>query len=96
MAVITERGPGTSVTEIAEHAYAQVLAEHPSQLVRVVEHYPDDGQSICGEHFDEITVTAAGDPRWTPWERSEMIALVGEGVLDDMPPLPPDPDATVP
>lgn len=38
LAVITDRGPGTSVTNVAEHAYAKVRSEYPDEIVRVVEH----------------------------------------------------------
>jgi hypothetical protein len=64
-----------------------IRVQHPG--ARVVEHYPPEPG--YPEHFDEIVVTAAS-LRWRSIPVEEMVAQLGEQVLDDMPALPPDPD----
>jgi hypothetical protein len=88
IAVVTERGPGMSITNVAEHAHAALTKQFPGPL-KVVEHYPDD--DYRGEHFDEITVTRR-TPSWRPLATEQMVAWCGPSVLDDMPELPPDPE----
>jgi hypothetical protein len=87
-AVITERGTGMSVTNVAEHAHAALAARWPGARVRVLEHYPAEGDS--GEHFDEITLDR-GRPVWRRIPTEFLLAELGDAVLDDLPPLPPDP-----
>jgi hypothetical protein len=87
IAVVTERGPGMSVTNVAEHVHAVLTKQFPGPL-RVVEHYPDDHR---GEHFDEITVMRR-TPSWRALATDQMVAWCGPSVLDDMPELPPDPE----
>jgi hypothetical protein len=94
LAVITERGPGTSVTNVAEHAYAALAHRYPGRL-RVVEHYPAETGVDDAEHFDEITLLPTGAPRWRRIPIARIIGWCGPTVLDDMPELPPDPDDTV-
>lgn len=60
LAVITESGQGTPVTDVAERAYAAVRARYPR--ARVFEHYPELRDEP--ETLDEITVVD-GCPAWT-------------------------------
>ncbi len=94
LAVITERGPGTSVTNVAEHAYAALTRRYPGPL-RVIEHYPAESGVDNAEHFDEITLLPTGAPRWRRIPIARITGWCGPAVLDDMPELPPDPDDTV-
>lgn len=94
LAVITERGPGTSVTNVAEHAYTVLARRYPGGRLRVVEHYPADTGVDDAEHFDEITLLATGAPRWRRIPIARITGWCGPTVLDDMPELPPDPDDT--
>lgn len=89
LAVVTERGPGPSVTNVAEHAYAALSRLHPGPL-RMIEHYPP-GATSMGEFFTEVTVVD-GLPKWRRLRTPDLVAQVGAGVLDDMPDLPPDPE----
>lgn len=89
LAVITERGPGVSVTNVAEHVHAALSAAYAGRPLRVLEHYPPEPGEL--ESFDEITVVA-GQPHWRRLSTPDLIAAVGAAVLDDMPPLPPDPE----
>jgi Family of unknown function (DUF6166) len=89
-AIITERGPGMSVTNVAGYAYAALAARWPGPGLRVFEHYPAGTGVSLEEHFDEITL----DGRATRWQRVTnewLVSVLGPGVLDDMPDLPPDP-----
>lgn len=79
VAVITERGPGTSVTNVAEHAYAAVRRDHPG--ARVFEHYPAEQGVSDQEHFDEITVTN-GRPSWVPWPAAAIALWLGPEALE--------------
>lgn len=99
-AVVTERGPGRSITNVAEFAYALLKRQIPG--ARVVEHYPprcghienliaEYSQSTT-ETFDEITLQPDGQPSWRRISPTEMVSILGQKVLDDMPNLPPDPD----
>jgi len=60
LAVITETGDGTPVTDVAARAYAAVRERWPE--ARVFEHYPRSRDEA--ETLDEITVVD-GQPRWT-------------------------------
>ena len=84
--VITERGAGTSITNVADVVVPLIRARYAS--ARVVEHYPPEPGSP--EHFDEI-VSTAECLRWHRIRVEEIVALLGEQVLDDVPVLPPDP-----
>ena len=84
--VITERGAGTSITNVADVVVPLIRARYAS--ARVVEHYPPEPGSP--EHFDEIVATAEC-LRWHRIRVEEIVALLGEQVLDDVPVLPPDP-----
>jgi hypothetical protein len=90
-AIITERGPGMSVTNVAAQAYAAAAARWPGAPIRVFEHYPAGMGADAAEHFDEITVSPSGAPVWHPVRTADLVAVLGTGVLDDMPELPPDP-----
>lgn len=89
LAVVTERGPGPSVTNVAEHAYAALSRAYPGPL-RMLEHYPP-GATSSGEFFTEVTVVD-GHPSWRRLRTADLVARLGAGVLDDMPDLPPDPE----
>lgn len=60
LAVITETGDGTPVTDVAGRAYAAVRERYPE--ARVFEHYPELRDEA--ETLDEITVVD-GRPAWT-------------------------------
>lgn len=60
LAVITESGEGTPVTDVAARAYAAVRERFPA--ARVFEHYPESRDEA--ETLDEITVDN-GRPAWT-------------------------------
>ncbi|MDN5851802.1 MAG: hypothetical protein L0K86_02945 [Actinomycetia bacterium] len=60
LAVITEAGDGTAVTDVAARAYTAVRAKFPH--ARVFEHYPEFRDEA--ETLDEITVLD-GLPSWT-------------------------------
>lgn len=60
LAVITETGDGTPVTDVAASAYAAVHERYPN--ARVFEHYPELRDEA--ETLDEITVVD-GRPAWT-------------------------------
>lgn len=89
VAVVTERGPGTSVTNVAGDAFRRIAEHYPGVPLRVFEHYPAD--RVSPEHFDEITLDSHGGPKWTRWTARQLVALCGDGVLDDMPALPQEP-----
>ncbi|MDN5894783.1 MAG: hypothetical protein L0H93_12230 [Nocardioides sp.] len=80
VALITERGPGTSVTNVAERAYAAVRRDHPR--TRVFEHYPAQLGILGEEHFDEITVVD-GKPIWSPWPPAAIATWLGKSALED-------------
>src|SRR5262249_25682478 len=90
-AIITERGPGMSVTNVAEYAYAALPARWPGPGLRVFEHYPVETGSNPAEHFDEITLGDGGGPRWRRVAVESLISVLGPAALDDMPDLPADP-----
>jgi hypothetical protein len=70
--VVTERGAGTSITNVAEVVVPLIRARYPG--ARVVEHYPPEPGSL--EHFDEIVFTAEClRLRRIPVE--EIVALLG-------------------
>src|SRR6476469_8861256 len=75
--VITERGAGTSITNVAQMVVQLIRQRYTG--ARVVEHYPPEPGSL--EHFDEIETTAAG-LRWRRIPVEEMVAVLGEQVLD--------------
>ena len=60
LAVITEAGEGTPVTDVAERAHAAVQERYPN--ARVFEHYPELRDEP--ETLDEITIVD-GRPAWT-------------------------------
>lgn len=60
LAVITESGDGTAVTDVAARAYSAVRERFPA--ARVFEHYPESRDEA--ETLDEITVID-GEPSWT-------------------------------
>lgn len=80
VAVITERGDGTSVTNVAEPVYAAMVAEYKGAMVRVFEHYPEAG-SDWPEHFDEIIRLVDGRLSWRRVSQAEMVELVGSDVV---------------
>ncbi len=62
-AILTERGPGTSITNAASVIRHKLAYEYPDDIVTQIEHYPVDG-SCHVEHFDTY------DPdRGHPWRR---------------------------
>lgn len=89
-AVITERGAGMSVTNVAELAYAMVVHDLGQLLgtrieherVRIFEHYP--ASNAFAESFAQITVEPRPPyrPSWRQVPRAEMVALLGSPVLD--------------
>lgn len=81
LAFITERGPGTSVTNVAERAYAAVRQRFPD--ARVFEHYPAEAGVSSEEHFDEITLDSRGGPRWSPWPAGAIAEWVGSTALEE-------------
>lgn len=81
LAAITERGEGTSVTNVAEQAYAAVRREHPG--ARVFEHYPATEGVEGEEHFDEIQMHPSGTPRWARWPAAIMAEWIGDDALED-------------
>ncbi|MGI9156783.1 MAG: DUF6166 domain-containing protein, partial [Marmoricola sp.] len=89
LAVVTERGPGPSVTNVAEHVHAALSRVYPGSL-RMIEHYPPGATSL-GEFFTEVTLID-GHPNWRRLRTTDLVAQLGAGVLDDMPDLPPDPE----
>ena len=76
--VITERGAGTSITNVAEAVFRMIRSRYAD--ARVVEHYPPEPGSI--EHFDEIAPTAEG-LRWRRIPVEEIVGLLGKQVLAD-------------
>lgn len=76
---ITERGENTSVTNVAEHAYAKVQREHPG--ARVFEHYPSKIGASLDEHVDEITLTDRGTPHWSRWPAAVIADWIGPDAL---------------
>jgi hypothetical protein len=81
-AVVTERGEGMSVTNVAGQVHEVLLGQYRTLgQVRVLEHYPDDGDRR-GEHFDEISVDD-GLPHWRHVPTSQVTAWCGADVLED-------------
>lgn len=80
VAIITERGEGTSVTNVAREAYAAVQARYPG--ARVFEHYPADVGADPAEHLDEITLTREGRTVWKPWPVAVIAEWIGPNVLE--------------
>jgi hypothetical protein len=94
IAVITERGEGRSVSNVAELAYAAVVFDCFGDVgrsrVHVFEHYPPTPG--FPETFEEITVEPRPPhrPSWRDVPVDEMVRLCGPDVLDvpDEPPAP--------
>ncbi len=81
-AVVTERGEGMTVTNVAGQVHKALLDKYRELgQVRVLEHYPDAG-GCRGEHFDEISVDD-GPARWRRVPTSQVTAWCGSGVLED-------------
>lgn len=78
VAVVSESGPGISITNVAREAYGAIAAEYGGEPLRVFEHYPDGGRDLP-ERLDEIRV-ADGHVGWRRCT-SELVDLVGPGVL---------------
>jgi hypothetical protein len=89
VAVITERGPGMSVTNVAALAYAALAERYADVPLRVIEHYPPEGPSTP-EHFDEILVEPGEGQTWRHLPLTDVVAMLGVGVLDP-PSSVPDP-----
>lgn len=80
VAVITERGIGTSVTNAAREAYTAVHLRFPG--ARVFEHYPADVGVSDVEHFDEISFTPEGRMEWKPWPLAVIVEWLGPDALE--------------
>ena len=96
IAVVTERGVGMSVAEVAglvSAALHQQWPDDPDKL-RIFEHHPPTSDS--GEQFRELLVDRAGVAAFRAVGVEQMLAWCGDGILDDMPELPPDPEFTEP
>lgn len=62
-AILTERGPGTSITNAAKVINRKLADEYPDDVVLQVEHFPLDAG--CGmEHFDGFDPNRAQHPWW--------------------------------
>lgn len=87
VAVVTERGDGTSITNAAENVAAQLRLEYPDGELEVVEHWPARVSVDEGEHFDRVEVEAGagvwGEPRWTRIPTDQVVARLGVEVLEE-------------
>ena len=79
LAVVTEEGAGTSITNAAEHVAAQLSADFPGRQIRLIEHYP--AGPLEEEHFDAVAFTAAGNPTWTRIPTEQIVAQLGPDLL---------------
>ncbi|MEY9839415.1 hypothetical protein [Streptacidiphilus sp. EB103A] len=71
--IVTEQGPGMSVTNAVHQVHQAIQALWPHDGVRVIEHYPSAGRDP--EHYDE----AFRNPRGSlAWRRVPLAALVAE------------------
>ena len=92
IAVVTERGVGMSVAQVADLASAALHRRWPDDpnKLRIFEHHPPTNNSA--EQFRELVVDRAGAVAWRAIAVGQMVAWCGDGILDDMPELPPDPE----
>jgi hypothetical protein len=79
IAVVTESGDGTSITNAAETVIAQIRAEHPGRQVEVIEHNP--ASTLSRETFDRIDLTPAGHATWTRLPAEHIGDMLGPGVF---------------
>jgi hypothetical protein len=79
VAVVTESGDGTSITNAAETVVAQVRAEHPGRQVDVIEHNP--ASTIAGESFDLIGLSPSGNATWTRLPAQKVADMLGPEVF---------------
>ena len=83
VAVITEDGDGTSITNAAAQVAAQIAAQYPDDVTTIIEHYPPtgDGRGPHAEHFDEVRIMAATpdgklEPQWRRLPIPDVIRLL--------------------
>jgi hypothetical protein len=81
IAVVTESGDGTSITNAAETVIAQIQAEYPDRQVDVIEHTP--ASPLAPEGFDLVHLDEHGRPVWTPLPARSVTDMLGPGVFDN-------------
>ena len=66
VAVITEAGPGMSITTAAAQIAAALAAEYPDDWLEVIEHWPPGTGSDPAEHYDQVECLPPlrDDPHW--------------------------------
>lgn len=75
VAVLTERhdDPGTSITNAAADICLQLERAYPTDLVRVVEHYPDNHP---GTRYSWVALDAHQRPQWRHLDDAAARALL--------------------
>lgn len=71
VAVLTEAGEGTSITNAAETIAAELAREYPQEYIEIIEHYPVGAGVDPVEHFDEVMVCTSG-PKWRRRDTAEL------------------------
>ena len=92
IAAVTERGVGMPVTDVAELVSAALHRRWPDDpdKLRIFEHHPPTNRGL--DHFRQLILNDTGQSHWRDVPVEQMVAWCGDGVLDDMPELPPDPE----
>jgi hypothetical protein len=63
LALITETGQGTSITNSIEHIWTSLAAQFGPRLV-LVEHWPAEHDGDHEEHLDQVVISTSGLPSW--------------------------------
>lgn len=63
VAVVTETGLGSSITNSIEHIWSSLVAEAPGVETVLLEHWPAEAGAGEGEHLDQVVVDN-GQPQW--------------------------------
>jgi hypothetical protein len=82
IAVLTERGadPGTSITNAAKEIILHLEREYPDELIRVIEHYPDNEPDRL--RYSLVALDAHLRPYWRPLSATDACELL-PGLEDD-------------
>ena len=72
VAVITEAGPGMSITDAAVEIRRQLAAEYPEDWLEVIEHWPAGSGCDPDEHYDQVDVLPYVGPQWCRLDSADL------------------------
>jgi hypothetical protein len=76
MAVITEAGPGMSITNAAVEVKAALAAEYPGDWLEIIEHWPAGAGCDEVEHYDQVEVLPFCGPQWRRLDSADLASFL--------------------